>query len=193
MMSIAAIGHFTDRNTILFDLQYPHPPSSVWRAITQPEQLAVWFMPMELDLRLGGRVTLDPRDDRSTPTQPAEGVITALEPEALLEYRFSGGQELWPESVLRWELSADGDGSRLVFSQRLAADVIAPEDFDQFAGPGTFAPGTCAGWQGFFQEGLNRFLDGRRAPIYDDTDDELMSARTVEYRQRLLDEVVGLR
>jgi uncharacterized protein YndB with AHSA1/START domain len=193
MMSIGATGHFTDRNTIVFDLRYPHPPASVWRAITEADQLAVWFMPMEIDLRLGGRVTLDPRDDRSTPTVHAEGVITALEPEVLLEYRFGPGQELWPESVLRWEVSADGDGSRLVFSQRLAADVVAPEDFDQFAGPGTFAPGTCAGWQGFFQEGLTRFLDGHPAPIYDNTDEELMAARTVEYRQLLLDEVVGER
>ena len=185
-MTIECRGRLIDRNTIEFDLSYPHPPSLVWQAITEPESLAVWMMPMELDLRLGGRVSLEPSQGK------AYGVITALEPQALLEYRFDAGQAFWPESVLRYELSDDGSGGcRLVFTQRLAAHLRFPDDASdrQLAGPGTFPPGTCAGWEGFFAEGLQRFLDGRRAPIYDDEDDRLMAARTPVYRRRIAAEL----
>jgi uncharacterized protein YndB with AHSA1/START domain len=183
---VTANGRFVDKHTIEFDLHYDHPRSLVWKAITDPESLAVWMMPMELDLRVGGQVSLDPGRGR------AVGVITALEPEALLEYRFDDGQAFWPESVLRWELSDDvdvagehGAGCRLRFTQRLGAGV----DFSpgQIAGPGTFHPGTCAGWEGFFAEGLTRFLAGRAAPIYDEADDPTMAARTPIYRRRLVE------
>jgi hypothetical protein len=42
-------------------------------------------------------------------------------------------------------------------------------------------PGTCAGWEGFFRDGLARHLDGR-VPVYDDRDDAVMAARTEGYR-----------
>jgi hypothetical protein len=47
------------------------------------------------------------------------------------------------------------------------------------------APGTCAGWEGFFREGLDRHLDGRQAPIYDETDEALMAERTPRYEARV--------
>jgi uncharacterized protein YndB with AHSA1/START domain len=140
---------------------------------------------MELDLRVGGRVSLDPGRGR------AFGVITALEPEAVLEYRFDAGQAFWPESVLRFELSdASGGGCRLRFTQRLGEDISFHDDglrLGQIAGPGTFHPGTCAGWEGFFEEGLRRFLGGRGTPLYDEADDRLMAARTPIYRRRVVE------
>ena len=179
-------GRFLDRHTIEFDLRYPHPRALVWRALTEPSSLSVWFMPMELELRLGGRVVLEPSKGS------ASGIVTALEAEELLEYRFDRGQMAWPESVLRYELSDDGTGGcRLRFTQRLAPDIVFPGDAarDQIGGPGTFHPGTCAGWESFFEEGLRRYLDGRPAPIYDAADDELMAARTAGYRRRIAREL----
>ena len=53
-----ARGTFLDKHTFRLNFVYPHPPSRVWKALTEPEQLAVWFMPLELELRVGGRALL---------------------------------------------------------------------------------------------------------------------------------------
>jgi uncharacterized protein YndB with AHSA1/START domain len=37
--------------TISFDFDLPHPPEKVWRALTDPELLAEWLLPV-LDLKL---------------------------------------------------------------------------------------------------------------------------------------------
>jgi uncharacterized protein YndB with AHSA1/START domain len=178
------IGTFPDRNTFRMEIHYPHPPSLVWRAITDPEELETWFMPMEIEPRVGGKVSLKhtsrPEIDR------AYGVVTVFDVESVFEYCFpDAGREQWPESVLRFELMPQHDGCTLVFTQKLAPDTLVREDWThlQIAGPGTLLPGTCAGWEGFFREGLERFLDGRPKPIYDESDDALMDARTPGYEK----------
>ncbi|HZU73097.1 MAG TPA: SRPBCC domain-containing protein [Acidimicrobiales bacterium] len=172
-----------DRHTFRLELTYPHPPGRVWRALTEPEHLAAWFMPLELDLRVGGRAVLvDYGQLEGTP--PAEGIVTAVEPERLLEYRFPSGPWEWPPCTLRFELQEEDGRCRLVFSQQLSPDFVPTwRDFDRFqiGGPGTHLPGACAGWQGFFEEGLSRFLEGRVTDIYGDDDDRLMDERSERY------------
>ena len=179
------LGTYPDRHTFQLKTHYPHPPSRVWAAITDPEQLAAWFMPIDIELRVGGRVLLkDYGQEGNAP--PAEGRVTALVPEALLEYHFDKGDWEWPESTLRYELSAEADGCALVFTQVIAADFVPTwRDFAalQTAGPGTHVPESSGGWQGFFQEGLSRFLAGREPPLYDAADDELMRTRGEQYRR----------
>ena len=36
---------------IAFDIELPHPPEKVWRALTEPELLAEWLLPV-IDLKL---------------------------------------------------------------------------------------------------------------------------------------------
>ena len=183
MTTTEPLGTFPDKHTFRLELTYSHPPSRVWQAITDPEQLRVWFMPMELDLRLGGRVLLT-RYGQPEDVPAAEATITQLEPERVLEYRFMPGPWEWPESTLRFELTPDGDGCRLVFTQRMAPDFMPTwRDMARLhiAGPGTHNPGACAGWQGMFQEGLARVLDGRTARTYDPADRATMAARTAAY------------
>ena len=181
MTTDAELGRIVDRHTIRFELRYPHGPEAVWRAITDPASLAVWFMSMELDLRVGGRVVLHYRGQPGT--RPAVGEVSALEDGALLEYRFEKGPWDWPEGTLRFEVVPDDSGCRLVFTQSIAPDTVWSVDPDgQVGGPGTLHPGACAGWQAFFQEGLSRFLDGRTAPIYGTEDDVVMAQRAGRYR-----------
>ncbi len=182
------LGTFPDRHTIRFEIFYPHPVSRVWDAITDPRSLSVWFMPLDMEQRVGGRVVL--RYSSQDELVPAEGVVTSFESESVLEYRFAKGPWRWPESTLRFDLAPDGHGCRLVFSQEVAPDTVWDPDPDgQIGGPGTVHPGACSGWEGFFREGLSRFLDGRSAPIYDDSDDALMDARAQSYRARIRDEL----
>ena len=176
-----AVGTFVDRNTVRFELDYPHPPAAVWNALVDPDAVRVWFMPMDIELRVGGRVVLWDTDEPGF--EPARGVVTACETNALLEYRFEAGPWRWPASTLRFEVSAVDEGSRLVFTQQVAPDTVWGVDPEgQVGGIGTIHPGACAGWEGFFREGLARFLDGQGAPLYDDADDEMMASRTTVYR-----------
>ncbi len=32
-------------NAVVYELWYPHPPERVWRALTDPVELAQWLMP----------------------------------------------------------------------------------------------------------------------------------------------------
>ena len=184
MTAGAVLGRFVDRHTIRFDIEYPQPADELWTAITDPDALAVWFMRMEIEQVVGGRVTLQYTSDAALPL--AEGVVTALERGALIEYRFEDGPWRWPASDLSFRVRATANGSRLTFSQRLEPDEVHGIDpAGQIGGPGTHHPGTCAGWEGFFREGLSRFLDGRPEPLYDEADDALMDEREVRYRSMI--------
>jgi uncharacterized protein YndB with AHSA1/START domain len=85
-----------------------HPVERVWRAITEPGQLAGWFpAAVEFDLRLDGPVTFRFEEDPGAPVdEQSSGVIRAYEPPNLLEYT-------WGVEVLRWELTPSADGCTL--------------------------------------------------------------------------------
>jgi uncharacterized protein YndB with AHSA1/START domain len=85
-----------------------HPAEKVWRAITEPSQLAGWFpATVELDLRLDGPVRFTFEEDPGAPIdEQSSGVIRAYEPPRLLEYT-------WGVEVLRWELEPSPDGCTL--------------------------------------------------------------------------------
>lgn len=85
-----------------------HPVEKVWRAITEPGQLAGWFpAAVELDLRLDGPVTFTFEEEPDAPVDLQNtGVIRAYEPPNLIEYT-------WGVEVLRWELVPSPDGCTL--------------------------------------------------------------------------------
>lgn len=85
-----------------------HPAEKVWRAITDPSQLAGWFpAAVELDLRLDGPVRFTFEQDPGAPVdEQSSGVIRAYEPPHLIEYT-------WGVEVLRWELHPTADGCTL--------------------------------------------------------------------------------
>ena len=90
-----------------FERRLPHPPEKVWRALTDPEELACWF-PASLDgpLERGAELRFVFRDGKE-PSK--EGIVTEHEPPRLLEYTM--GHE-----TLRFELSPIGGGTLLVFT-----------------------------------------------------------------------------
>lgn len=137
------------RSVLRMQRRLAHPPQRIWRALTEPGQLAAWF-PCEAapELRVGGVVRFGFGGD---------GTVTDLDPPRLLAYT-------WESDHLRWELRADGDGTLL----------ILVHTFDDRAGAASFATGwhTCL-------LGLDQLLAGRPVRPDDAVDHVAMHDRYV--------------
>jgi uncharacterized protein YndB with AHSA1/START domain len=101
----------------------------LWEAITTPQRLARWFLPVEGDLKLGGRYQLKGN---------AGGTITRCDPpEALdLTWEFAGGT-----SWVNLRLTAAGEKARLTLEHIAHKDGIGEEHLKKY-GPGA----TGVGW-----------------------------------------------
>lgn len=134
----------TDEDARLeFRRHYNHSPERVWRALTDPEELAAWF-PSTID---GDRVpgaTLTFRFEH-VQVDPMHGKMLAFDPPALLEITWGGDR-------LRFELEPDGDGTLMTFTVTLDELGKATRD--------------GAGWHQSLQ-GLERVLTGDRTREYD--------------------------
>ena len=115
---------------------FPAPVTDVWDAITNPERIPRWFLPISGDLRLGGRYQLEGN---------AEGEITACEPphHLALTWEF-GGEVTWVDVRLAEE---PGGGTRLRLEHGAHAD---DERWAEF-GPGAVGVGWDLGLLGLDQ------------------------------------------
>jgi uncharacterized protein YndB with AHSA1/START domain len=95
---------------VRFERRLGHPPERVWRAITDPQELAAWF-PDTIEGEFGpGAEVRFPKFERMG--LPAMGKVTEFDPPRLLAYT-------WGQSTLRFKLEPDGDGCRLIFMDTL--------------------------------------------------------------------------
>ncbi len=94
-----------------FERWLAHPPEKVWRALTEPEQVAVWFPTEILGERVAGAPLTFRFVDQDFP--PTEGVLLRFEPPSLPEFT-------WGEETLRFELSGDHAGCRLLVLVQLS-------------------------------------------------------------------------
>jgi uncharacterized protein YndB with AHSA1/START domain len=137
-----------DTYEIVFVRRLKKPVEKVWAALTVPERIADWFTDMRFipELRLGARVELRFPDD-DPPYEMTNGEVVALEPMQLLAWTWP--EPGHPDSVVRCELAADGEGCVLTFSQ---------------IGMGVkYLTGTAAGWHVFLW-GLEAATEGVRTP-----------------------------
>ena len=114
---------------------YDTTVDDLWDAVTTPERLARWFLPVEGDLKLGGRYQLKGN---------AGGTITRCErPDALdLTWEIMGGT-----SWLNLRLAPDGPKARLTLEHIAPKDGIGEEHLKQF-GPGAVGIGWDLGLYG---------------------------------------------
>ncbi len=104
---------------VRFERHYPRPPETVWAALTQPERLADWMGQSRVEPRVGGRIEMMIGHAR-----PMHGTILQWEPPRVLAFTWSNEDS--PDAVVRYELSADGGGTRLVFThQRMPHESCA--------------------------------------------------------------------
>lgn len=125
-----------------FDQHIPHPPSAVWRALTDPELLALWWASGDVRPVVGHRFTLDMG---AWGTQPCE--VTAVEPDRLLEYHFAEGVL---DTRIVWRLELEDNGTHLTL-------VHAGFDLDSLQGRLAYS-GMGNGWPHVLN-GIERALD----------------------------------
>jgi uncharacterized protein YndB with AHSA1/START domain len=96
------------------DQYLSHSPAVVWKALTDPEVQARWWVPGDIKPVVGHRFTLDLG---SWGAQPCE--VLAVDPERLLAYRFAEGSL---DTTITWRLEPERAGTRL-FLQHSGFDL----------------------------------------------------------------------
>ena len=110
-----------DTQVIRFERRLDHSVERVWRALTEPGEIAAWLALAELDLTDGGRVVLTWQNtDTEGNTAVARGTVSALDPPRLLEL------DTDIHGRLRWELEPDADGTLLTFT----VEAQLPEEYE---------------------------------------------------------------
>ncbi|WBQ01922.1 SRPBCC family protein [Kribbella sp. CA-293567] len=127
------------RTVLRMERALRHPAEKVWRALTEPSELAAWFpAAVELDLQLSGRITFAFEGEEDSDS----GVIRAYDPPRLLEFT-------WGEEIQRWELIPTADGCLLTLTAT----------YDDRPGSASFT----AGWT-LCLDALNEALGGSPVP-----------------------------
>jgi uncharacterized protein YndB with AHSA1/START domain len=126
-----------ERVSVVMRRSYDAPISDVWDAMTQPDRIKRWFMPISGELRAGGSFQLEGN---------AGGEILSCEPPSLLRVTFGG-----PTSIVELRLTPEGDGETV-----LELEHTVPIEMAQ-SGAGALYVGP--GWDGALM-GLGLFLRG---------------------------------
>ena len=139
-----------ERSTLVFRRRLSHPPEAVWKAITDPGELARWHLTEAfVEGRVGGAVRLH----RRTPQFEVTGKVLTWDPPRVFEHEwkvlpgpYSPAGE---DAVIRWELTPEDDGTVLTLRHRGLTRGFAS----------IYIAGTHA-----FLDRLSAQLDGRPLP-----------------------------
>jgi uncharacterized protein YndB with AHSA1/START domain len=143
--SLAAVE---GRHVLSMERRFDHPVEKVWRAITDPREMAHWFPSLvEIDFRVGGAIRFF-GDSRAL---DMEGRILELDPPWLFMYA-------WGDSTLRFELVPDEAGPD--GSETAGCRMLFRHTFDDPVSGASFA----AGWTICFQN-LEQSLLGKPGDV----------------------------
>jgi len=134
-----------DMAVIAFERRLGHPVEAVWAALTEPDRIAAWLGPGNVEPRRGGRVSISV----GPVGRPAliSGRVLAWDPPRLLEYEWE--QPGLDVSVVRFELEPAGGATVLRFTHRRSVTRAAV--------------GGRAGWHAYLDR-LAAHLDGTAVP-----------------------------
>lgn len=146
--------------TLTYRRWLAYPIEVVWAAITDPAQRGAWFGETTIDAREGGTIEMLPDDPPAPPeAKRLTGRILVWDPPRVLEHEWR--QRIVEDSVVRYELTPDGDGTTLVFTHRGLSERNARG----------FAPGSHA-----FLDRLAAHLAGRELPGWSERYEQLAPA-----------------
>lgn len=107
----------------------------LWDAVTNPDRIPRWFLPVDGDFRVGGHFQF---------TGNAGGEILRCEAPALVEVTWGMGPEM--ASILTLHVEPDGSGARL----RLEHVGVVPDEFWTQFGPAATGMGWDSGFLGLY-------------------------------------------
>ena len=149
-----------DHIDVRFERRYPRPVETVWKALTEPDRLADWMGRSIVEPFEGGRY-----ETMLDGLKPMHGRIRVWEPPRTLELHWSN--EHAPDATVRYELTPDEGGTRLVFTHRHMPHT------------------TCAlmlpGWHVFLVR-LGQALDGTRPPDFETPWRQMQAVYVEHYR-----------
>ena len=108
--------------TVTLERRYPAEVADVWQAITEPERVRRWFLPLTGDLRPGGNFHLEGH---------AGGHIMTCEPPRHLLVTFGG-----ESSIVDVLLSGDGEETVLKLSHSVPIELAGSTAGALYVGPG---------------------------------------------------------
>jgi uncharacterized protein YndB with AHSA1/START domain len=119
------------------DIVIAAPIERVWKVLTAPEHVGVWFgqgQPVEIDLRPGGTMVLDHGIHGIFPTK----IVTVEEPHRV-SYRWASAHPGEPateenSTLVEFTLSTEGDKTRLVVVETGFASLEIPPEREATAG-----------------------------------------------------------
>jgi uncharacterized protein YndB with AHSA1/START domain len=116
--NLARVEKDGEKWTLVLVRQLRHRPETVWRALTDPQQLREWA-PFDADGSLGVAGSTVTLSTVGTPTPMiSQTRITRADEPRVLEYG-------WGDGDLRWELEDVGGGTRLTLWHRIDRRYIA--------------------------------------------------------------------
>jgi uncharacterized protein YndB with AHSA1/START domain len=100
------------KRKVTFVMDYGHPPDRVWRALTDPAEMAQWLMANDFEPRVGHRFRF-----RAKP-QPGwrgivDGEVLEVDPPRRLSYSWTGDPSWKRPTRVTWTLVPSGGGTRL--------------------------------------------------------------------------------
>ncbi len=105
--ALATFERHGDDLDVRFVRHYPRPIEKVWAALTDPVRLADWMGPATVEPFVGGRFDL-----MTDSVHGSTGRVQAWEPPHVLEFSWSNTHS--PKAVVRWELTSEPGGTRVV-------------------------------------------------------------------------------
>lgn len=159
-----------DGYKVRFERTLPYPIDAVWRALTDPAQMAIWFTDVKMDFVVGGKMTIYFRDEQKT---ESFGKIVRLEPLRLFEYS-------WEDELATWELFPQGNSAcKLVLTYSKL--------------PETYAISVPAGWHIILDQ-LEDVLSGHTEPYpFGGEETELAKSMKAFYRDLIVPEFPELK
>jgi uncharacterized protein YndB with AHSA1/START domain len=138
------VGNKENHHVIVVEQTFTNAPHEIWAALTDPENLAVWFEP----------VTVTSKEDRRFRTEKTgtEGTVQIFDAPRLLQLTWTNDGQ---DGELQISITQTAAGSSLTLRHRVPAN----EHWDTYG-----AGATGVGWDGAFLA-LHAFLSGRAATV----------------------------
>jgi len=132
-----------DQDAVISEIEIAAPAERVFRALTDPDQLARWFhsascpvKSWKMDARLGGSYSYSQATSTLTINGVREfkchGEILEFDPPRLMAYTWIGNWHLEAEkeTLVRWELTPVANGTRVkVTHSGLVQDPVSRKDY----------------------------------------------------------------